>query len=283
MKIRWVPSKVITLWFLVLGAFFGVATAFPEQPAVSRQPGRAFTNNLGMKFVYIKPGSFMMGSPSEESGRDDDERQHRVTLTQGFYLQTTEVTQGQWQRVMGTNPSRFKNCGSECPVEQVSWNDVQMFIQKLNWMEGAVKYRLPTEAEWEYAARAGTNTAFSWGNEVGCSKANYGEGYILACKGKNPGRTMKVGSFPPNHWGLHDMHGNVWEWCQDRYGAYTSDTVMNPEGSSSGPFRVLRGGGWRYFAWICRSANRHRSRPGSSFDSLGFRLVGELGAAFGNR
>ena len=276
MKIGWAPINVIISWFLVLEAFSGVAHAVPELLVASRQPERAFTNNLGMKFVYIKPGSFLMGSPSGEAGRNDDEQQHRVTLTQGFYLQTTEVTQGQWQRVMGENPSKFNKCGSDCPVEQVSWNDVQMFIQKLNRMEGKVAYRLPTEAEWEYAARAGTGTAFSWGNEVSCAKANYGKGYVLECKGKNPDRTTKVASFPPNLWGLYDMHGNVWEWCQDRYGGYPSGPVTNPGGASSGAFRVLRGGGWRYFAWICRSANRHGSTPGSRFDSVGFRLAASL-------
>ncbi len=273
MKMTWVTRKTVISLALILGFLGGVALAAPGRPAISPQPERAFINNLGMKFVYINPGRFMMGSPLKESGRDDDERQHRVTLTRGFYLQTTEVTQGQWQGVMGGNPSRFENCGSDCPVEQVSWNDVQMFIQKLNRMEGAFNYRLPTEAEWEYAARAGTNTAFSWGNEVGCSGANYGKGYISECKEKNPDQTMKVGSFPPNLWGLYDMHGNVWEWCQDWYGGYPPGSVTNPEGSSSDPFRVLRGGGWRYFAWICRSANRHGSTPGSRFDSLGFRLV----------
>jgi len=277
MKITWVTRKSVISLALMLGFWGGLTRAAPGPPAISPQPERAFTNNLGMTFVYINPGSFMMGSPLNESGRDDDERQHRVTLTKGFYLQTTEVTQGQWQGVMGNNPSKFENCGSDCPVEEVSWNDVQMFIQKLNRMESTVKYRLPNEAEWEYAARAGANTAFSWGNEVSCSSANYGKDYILQCKGKDPDRTMKAGSYPPNPWGLYDMHGNVWEWCQDRYGGYPSGSVTDPKGSSSGAFRVLRGGGWRYFAWSCRSANRHRSTPGSRFDSLGFRLVAEPG------
>ncbi len=275
MKISRATGKAIISLALFLGAFVGVAQGGAGRDDALQTPDPSFTNHFGMTFVFIRAGSFLMGSHLSEAGRDDDERLHRVTLTRGFYLQTTEVTQGQWRQVMGDNPSKFSGCGSDCPVEQVSWNDAQRFIQKLNQIGGRVKYRLPTEAEWEYAARAGTETAFYWGNEVGCSKANYGSGYILECKGKNPGQTMRVGSFPPNPWGLHDMHGNVWEWCQDWYGADPSGSVTTPERASSGLSRVLRGGGWRYFAWACRSANRHRSRPGSSFDSLGFRVAGD--------
>ena len=147
----------------------------PARAPVPREPQGTFTNNLGMKFVYIKSGSFMMGSglsPTEVASRyggkekyyKDEHPQHRVTLTKGFYLQTTEVTQGQWERVMGSNPSGFEGCGPDCPVEQVSWEDCQKFIRKLNQMEETGKYRLPTEAEWEYAARAGTKMPFYTGN-----------------------------------------------------------------------------------------------------------------------
>ena len=248
-----------------------------ETPAVSEQAGRKLTNTLGMEFVYIPPGSFMMGSPLGESVIDDDyDRQHRVTFTEGFYLQTTEVTQGQWDRVMGNNPSHFKNCGSDCPVETVSWDDVQTFIRKLNQMEGIDKYRLPTEAEWEYSARAGTATTFSWGNNQDCSKANYGSGHSTECERTNPGRTMKTGSFPPNPWGLYDMSGNVWEWCQDWDDGYPSGSVTDPKGASLGVCRVVRGGSWNDYARFCRSAYRHGVEPDEGGNSLGFRLAKDI-------
>ena len=195
-------------------------------------------SSIGMEFIPIPPGSFMMGSPSNESGRYDNEKQHRVTLTKGFHMQTTEVTQRQWKAVMGNNPSNFKNCGDNCPVEEVSWNDVQDFIRKLNQREGGSKYRLPTEAEWEYAARAGTTTRFSFGDDEG----RLGE---YAWYSGNSGRkTHSVGQKTPNAWDLYDMHGNVWEWCQDWYGDYPSGSVTDSIGPSSGSRRVIRGGSW---------------------------------------
>lgn len=246
----------------------------PARAPVPRQPQGALTNNLGMKFVYIRPGSFMMGSPSGEAGRDNDEKQHRVTLTRGYYIQTTEVTQGQWERVMGSNPSHFKNCGSDCPVEMVSWEDCQKFIRKLNQMEGSEKYRLPTEAEWEYAARAGSRTAFANGSitETGC-----GHDLSLNVMGwycGNSGKmTHSVSGKAPNAWGLYDMHGNVYEWCQDWFGGYPSGSVTDPEGASSGAHRVNRGGSWGDVARHCRSAYRSRNEPGLRNDLRGFRLA----------
>ena len=157
-----------------------------------------------------------MGSPSGESNRDSDEKQHRVTLTREYYMQTTEVTQGQWRKVMGSNPSKFTNCGDNCPVEKVSWEDCQQFIQKLNGMEGTRKYRLPTEAEWEYAARAGTTGAYA------------GDLDAMAWYDDNSGgKTHAVGGKSPNAWGLYDMHGNVYEWCQDWKGNYPSGSVTD--------------------------------------------------------
>jgi len=228
--------------------------------------GGNVTNDLGMAFVWIEPGTFMMGSPSSESGRDSDETQHRVTLTKGFYMQTTEVTQGQWKAIMGRNPSKFSSCGDNCPVEQVSWNDVQDFIRKLNQRTGQT-YRLPTEAEWEYACRAGSSTRFCFGDsdsELG----NYAWYYDNAGS-----KTHPVAQKRPNAWGLYDMHGNVWEWCSDWYGDYPSGSVTDPEGPSSGSIRVFRGGGWNGFARFCRSAIRYRYEPGVRSFILGFRLV----------
>jgi len=239
-------------------------------------PNSPITNSIGMKFVYIQPGSFMMGSPESEPKRDDDEKQHKVRLTKGFHMQTTEVTQGQWKAVMGSNPSGFKDCGNDCPVEQVSWNDVQKFIKKLNKKEKSDKYRLPTEAEWEYAARAGTSTAFSFGKCLSTDQANYDGRYPLKnCpKGEYRRKTLPVASFAPNAWGLHDMHGNVWEWCQDWYGEdYPSGAVTDPGGPSTGSVRVLRGGSWRNGAGYCRAAVRYRDTPDVRFRSIGFRLV----------
>jgi formylglycine-generating enzyme required for sulfatase activity len=225
-----------------------------------------FTNRLGMKFVLIPAGTFMMGSPSNEPGRSDSETQHQVTISRPFYLQTTEVTQRQWRQTMGNNPSYFKNCGDDCPVENVSWNDVQEFIGKLNNMERTDKYRLPTEAEWEYAARAETMTRFYSGdNDDDLSRVGW--------YGENSGmETHPVGKKRPNAWGLYDMHGNVWEWVQDWKGGYPSGSVTDPEGPSLGSYRVVRGGSWEVNAWGCRSANRNFYDPGVRIDSLGFRF-----------
>ena len=189
----------------------------------------------------IEAGTFIMGSPSDESGRDSDETQHQVTLTKGYFMQTTEVTQSQWKEIMGSNPFYFSSCGDNCPVERVSWNDIQKFIQKLNQKESGRHYRLPTEAEWEYAARAGTSTRFFWGNQADCSRANYGY-WSEECKSINPGKTKTVKSYSSNNWGLYDMHGNVWEWCSDWYGNYSSSALVDPIGPTTGSGRVVRGG-----------------------------------------
>ncbi len=237
--------------------------------------GEAFTNSIGMKFVLIPSGTFMMGSPSNEPKRDSDERQHRVTISKPFYMQTTEVTQGQWREVMGNNPSYFKNCGDDCPVEKVFWNDVQGFIRKLNQKEGTNRYRLPTEAEWEYACRAGTATPFYFGDCLSTDQANYHGNYPMpgCSKGEYRKRTLPAGSFQPNAWGLYDMHGNVYEWCQDWYGEYPSGHATDPAGPSSGTYRVLRGGSWYNAAWFMRSADRYGYAPDFRSGDLGFRVA----------
>jgi len=244
-----------------------------KRMAVSRQ-GKRITNSIGMEFVYIQPGTFMMGSPTNESGRDNDEKQHRVNLTKGFYIQTTEVTQGQWKAVMGKNPSKFKNCGVDCPAETVSWNDVQQFINKLNQREGSGTYRLPTEAEWEYSARAGSDTAFANGgiSELKCGYDSNLDVMGWYCGNANK-KTHPVAQKQPNAWGLYDMHGNVYEWCQDWFGNYPSGSVTDPTGPSGGSGRVRRGGCWFDRARDCRSASRFRFNPGSRYLGLGFRLL----------
>jgi len=228
-------------------------------------------NDLGMRFMLIPAGSFMMGSPSSERERDSDERQHKVKLTKGFYMQTTEVTQGQWKAVMGNNPSKFN--GDDRPVEKVSWNDVQAFMRKLNNKEGTEKYRLLTEAEWEYACRAGSTTRFCFGDSDGQL------GKYAWYSGNSSSKTHPVGQKKPNAWGLYDMHGNVWEWCQDWYGDYPSGHVTDPKGPSSGSYRVGRGGGWGGDAGYCRSARRGRYTPGGGGSNLGFRLARRAGGS----
>ena len=208
-----------------------------------------------------------MGSPEDESGRRNNETLHNVTLARGFYMQTTEVTQAQWKKVMGKNPSSFKDCGDDCPVENVSWIDIKDFIKKLNLKE-SYKFRLPTEAEWEYACRAGTTTPFYTGKCLGADQANYdGDNPLAGCpKGTDRGKTTPVKKFAPNSWGLYDMHGNVWEWCQDWFGDYPKNAVTNdPAGPQKGADRVIRGGGWGYYAWFCRSASRDWGSPVNRF------------------
>lgn len=229
---------------------------------------------LDIDFVLIKPGTFIMGSPESEPEKSDNETLYQVTLTQGYYLQTTPVTQSQWEDIMGSNPSKFK--GLDLPVETVSWLDTQAFIQKLN-QQGEGTYRLPTEAEWEYACRAGSTTPFGIGNglDLESSQANFNGNhpYGLGGKGIYRKRTTPVKTFSANAWGLYDMHGNVWEWCADWYEEYPTGAVSNLMGAETGGWRVLRGGSWSFNAGFCRSATRYESLPDRKSYLLGFRLV----------
>jgi formylglycine-generating enzyme required for sulfatase activity len=187
------------------------------------------------------------------------------------------VTQAQWQAVMGSNPSKFNTC-ADCPVEQVSWNDAQEFIKKLNAQNDGYTYRLPSEAEWEYAARAGTTTAFAFGDSLNSTQANFNGNYPYggAAKGVYRQKTTSVGEFAPNAWGLCDMHGNVWEWVEDIYkDSYANLPTDGSANVSRGDsrFRVLRGGSWGLFGFDCRSAGRLRSAPDGRSSSVGLRLV----------
>ncbi|MDA0747966.1 MAG: formylglycine-generating enzyme family protein [bacterium] len=224
-----------------------------------------------MDFVYIAPGTFTMGSPDSEEGRSSDEGpQHQVTISQGFYLGKYEVTQAQWQAVMGTTPWLGQNnvqANPDNPTVYVSWNDAQQFVHKLNVTAGDSLYRLPTEAEWEYACRAGTTSRWSFGDDE--SKlgeyAWYSDNY--------QGYAQKVGTKLANPWGLFDMHGNVWEWCLDRYGDYVSSTQVDPQGPVSGSSRVGRGGSFYNYAQSTRSAFRIAGAPDFTNRGIGFRLL----------
>ncbi len=229
-------------------------------------------NSLGMKFQLVPPGKFNMGSPREEEWHRPSEILHAVTITKPFYLARTEVTQRQWMALMDENPSFCE--GDELPVESVTWEDAAKFCRKLSDKEG-VPYRLPTEAEWEYACRAGTVTPFSTGETIGPDQANYNGNHTYGAgpKGVFREETTKVGSFAPNAWGLCDMHGNVWEWCADRYGDYPQGEATDPNGPAEGDLRISRGGCWINFPAVCRSANRAGVAPLSWNFHTGFRIV----------
>jgi len=253
-----------------------------------------YTNSIGMKFSLIPAGSFIMGSPdgsgdsthppvqTDEPGRDLDEKQHQVTLTKSFYMQTTEVTQGQWLAVVGgTNPSHFNTCGMDCPVDSVSWNDVQNFIDALNAMEGYTNcnttpnscYTLPTEAQWEYAARADTVTAFYNGNITQPSGDDPNLNEIGWYSQNSDNTTHPVAQKQPNSFGLYDMSGNAQEWCQDWYDDYLDGPLTDPTGPAFDINRVIRGSSWSNSARYLRSANRYSNLPNDRSDNYGFRLV----------
>ena len=257
---------------------------------------KEFKEDLGqgasLDMVLIPAGKFLMGSPASEFGRNDNETQHEVRLTKPFYMGKYEVTQEQWKAVMGTgflwgllqklghrrqdweallgtrflwfggNPSRIK--GAKLPVTDVSWEDCQYFIKKLNSKTDG-GYRLPTEAEWEYACRASTTSAYSIGNRLTKNDANYGGGTL--------GGTMTVGSYKPNAFGLYDMHSNVWEWCNDWHGSLQDGTVWNPNGTTAGEYRVIRGGAFNSVGSETRSSFRGGIMPTVREDSIGFRLA----------
>lgn len=225
-----------------------------------------------MKFAWIPPGTFLMGSPANEPKRSDDEAQHKVTLTKGFHLGIHQVTQAQWQAVMAGNPSHFKGVAN-LPVENVSWDEAAVFCEALGEKDGKT-YRLPTEAEWEYACRAGTTTPFYFGGTISVNQANYDGNYTYAGgkKGTHCQKTTAVGSFPANAWGLFDMHGNVWEWCIDWCGPYPGGELKDPQGFVGGDRRVCRGGSWVDQPRRCRSACRRGDAPAFRSYSLGLRF-----------
>lgn len=254
----------------------------------------------GIEMVYVAPGVFMMGSPSSEKDRRENETQHKVKLTKGYYIGKYEVTQEQWKKVMGKKPSKFK--GVDLPVEQVSWDECKSFCKKLDEMtapsalaEGELPngegyhFRLPSEAEWEYAARGGNrNKGFTYGgsnnlDSVGWYYENSGDvrlsdsGWNIDKSIGNNGRTHPVGQKRANELGLYDMSGNVWEWCSDLIGDYPAgEEAIDPTGAATGAHRVHRGGGWYGVSWNCRLAARSGITPDSSGCYLGFRLAMDI-------
>lgn len=262
---RWTASVAVLVGMVGLAGL----------PARAEMP-KAVTNSIAMKLVLVPAGQFMMGSPADEAERRDDEGpQHRVRITRPFYLGAYEVTQDQFEKVMGSNPSRFQ--GPTRPVDSVTWNEAVEFCRRLGTSEGRT-YRLPTEAEWEYACRAGTATAFNSGRTLSFkTDANFNADY--AYEGSQIGpyleKTVPVGSYRPNAWGLYDMHGNVWEWCQDWYASdtYAKSPTDDPAGPASGSYRVDRGGAWNVDAAGSRSAYRDGCVVQMRDDARGFRVV----------
>jgi formylglycine-generating enzyme required for sulfatase activity len=252
--------------------------------------GQASTHNadlnasVQLQMLWVEPGTFTMGSPTRETGRSTNETEHNVTLTKGFYLGKYEVTQAQYEAVMTGNTDSLSATPSEWPnnpnrpVEKVSWADAQIFLTRLNAQQSANipagwAYVLPTESQWEYACRAGTTTAYSWGATIASSNANYNwDGAYNT--GVDFKQTRDVGQYAANPWGFFDMHGNVWEWTADWYGATypTGNPVVDPTGEASGSNRVLRGGSWYSDGAYLRSARRHSNTPSNRNINFGFRV-----------
>ncbi len=256
MTILFFPFIALGIFLLITGGFI---ISQNKLAILSDFTETAYGMNLQM--VFIQGSIFRMGS---NDGGNDEKPVHPVTIND-FYIGKYEVTQRQWRYVMGKNPSFFKDC-DDCPVEQVSWNDVQEFIRKLNRKSGK-NYRLPTEAEWEYAAKGGNKSrgfTYSGSNSIDD---------VAWYTNNSSAKTHPIGQKQSNELGLYDMSGNVLEWCNDWYGRYLSKSQVNPKGASAGDYRVYRGGGWGYIPRSCRTSSRDRSSPGSHSFNLGFRLA----------
>jgi formylglycine-generating enzyme required for sulfatase activity len=280
------PSKDATILQIAQGATPDISYEYP-QSAIEGYPFTIRVLNLTM--ISIPPGSALVGSPLNELGRRKSEKRHPVHITKSFWLGKTEVTQGQWESLMGNNPSCFKN--PNLPVESVSWNDAMLFCQRLTLRERSFghlsdgyEYTLPTEAQWEYACRSGSETPFYFGNSLGGRHANYNGNFPYFEKNKAPNlkRTSAVDLYLPNAWGLLNMHGNVYEWCLDVPRDYPDGLEINPIGkiphvSTTGILDhatpALRGGSWLSDAWSCRSAARNWDLLGLRARDIGFRIA----------
>ncbi len=232
--------------------FIGAAPAEPKQ-------GDIVTNSIGMKLAFIPAGEFDMGSPADQKGHEEDETLHKVRITRAFRMSVTEMTQAQWTRVMGTRRGEFQ--GDDLPVESVSYADAVEFCKKLSKVEGRT-YRLPTEAEWEYACRAGTPLPLA---------ANVDD--VAWFDDNSEGKTHPAGSKKPNAWGLYDMHGNVAEWCADYYAPYPSGAGVDPAGPATGKGRVVRGGSFASFPRGLRSSSRGNTLASYQLKTVGLRVV----------
>lgn len=275
-------------------AFNGSRTLRASAKSKSGTPAKAeikeqFKNEFEMTFQLVPAGSFIMGSPLAEPGRNQDEEQHKVSFDKPFYMQTTEVTQKQWQLITGKDLSEhaksfsygwaLKGVGPDFPMYLVSWGDIQNFIEQLNSKQNKGQYRLPTEAEWEYACRAKSQSPFGVGNgnDFDANIANvlgaspYGNGLELDSLNK----AAKIASYPPNAWGLFDMHGNVMEWTQDSYTTLSTQAVTNPTNQTSDSYKVIRGGSWSQLSKFARSAYRTKRPQNMRLPDAGFRLVFE--------
>jgi formylglycine-generating enzyme required for sulfatase activity len=283
------PTRILTALALI-----GLVLALPLGGAPApRGSSKELINSIGMKLVLIPKGTFQMGAAADEAGAlGNDRPRHEVEISRPFYLGAYEVTQKQYKKVLGTNPSSHSAGGAgrgkvrgidtgDFPVEQTTWNDAVAFCKKLSALpaeKGAGRaYRLPSEAEWEYACRAGTKTPFAFGKSLSSRQANINGNppYGGAEKGPYLDRTCKVGSYKPNAWGLFDMHGNVWEWCADWYGNdyYKKGPRRDPTGPALGGSRVLRGGCWYWHGLQARSAYRSYTAPDYRNRCVGFRVA----------
>ncbi|MEM7051422.1 MAG: formylglycine-generating enzyme family protein [Acidobacteriota bacterium] len=257
----------LILWLLLTA--LGCETPEPLPAAVT------WTEPVtGIELVRLEGGRFLMGTPEAEPLREPQEIRHPVTLSGAFFIARHEVTQEQWQRVMGGNPSFFQNCGGDCPVETVSALDIERFLDRLE-VAGGHRLRLPTEAEWEFACRAGSAAAFTWGDTLQPDQAQFdgSDPYPGARRGPVPRTPVAVGSFAPNGWGLYDFHGNLWEWTQDEHCPYPRGAVTDPVGDCDSELLVIRGGAWNYGADSARCGLRYTHRPQDDGPGLGFRLA----------
>ena len=262
-------------------SFIAIAILFISLVSCKRKSISILTEPvLGMEFIHIRKGSFQMGDYENDNGPAS---LHKVKLSKDFWIGKTEVTQDQWSKIIGNEeihpnkPSPFRGLNPNYPVVSVSYLDIEIFLEKLNELSDGFTFRIPTEAEWEYACRAGTKSPFSYGAYLVDTLANYNAEIPsqYSITGKFPGHPKPVGSYPANQWGLYDMHGNVWEWVSDWYAPYSKKKVIDPSGPPSGKEKVIRGGSWYYGAENAKSSHRRTHAPKLWGFSIGFRLICE--------